>query len=72
MSAPAGGGRPESVEATAEGAWEWYEREVPGIVAGLAESGRLDGRTADAARLLVAEGRPRAALELVMGAVDGT
>lgn len=50
----------------------WYEREVPAIVAGLAEAGRLDSRTVDAARTLIAQGRARTALELVLGAVDGT
>lgn len=72
MSAPAE--RPSRGRGTgaADRSAGWYEREVPGIVAGLAESGRLDGRTVDAARTLIAQGRARAALELVIGAVDGT
>lgn len=51
---------------------EWYENEVPGIVTGLERSGRLDDRVSDAAWTLIAEGRSRTALELVMGAVDAT
>jgi hypothetical protein len=50
---------------------DWYEREVPGIVAGLEASGRLGTQTGDAAWALLARGRARAALELVLDAVDG-
>lgn len=49
---------------------EWYESEVPSIVAGLEQSGRISDRMADGAWTLIAEGRSRVALELVMDTVD--
>ena len=51
---------------------EWYENEVPGIVSGLERSGRLSDRIADTAWTLIAEGRSRAALELVLDEVDAS
>jgi hypothetical protein len=70
MSTPAE--RPRGGTSATDGAEPtgWYEREVPGIVAGLEASGRLGTQTRDAAWELLARGRARAALELVLGAVD--
>ncbi|SFR66217.1 hypothetical protein [Halogeometricum limi] len=50
----------------------WYEREVPGIVTGLVESGGLSDEAASTAWALVAEGRTRAALEFALKAVDAS
>ncbi|ELZ31792.1 hypothetical protein C474_07902 [Halogeometricum pallidum JCM 14848] len=49
---------------------EWFESEVPGIVTGLQQSGRINDRVADSAWTLIAEGHSRVALELVMDTVD--
>ncbi|MDS0295124.1 hypothetical protein [Halogeometricum luteum] len=51
---------------------EWYESEVPSIVTGLEQSGRINDQVADSAWTLISEGRSRVALELVMDAVDAT
>jgi hypothetical protein len=70
MSTPAERPRAGRSETDGTEPTDWYEREVPGIVAGLEASGRLTAQTSDAADALLAQGRARAALELVLGAVD--
>ncbi|MFC7127877.1 harpin-binding protein [Haloferax chudinovii] len=50
----------------------WFAAEVPDIVEGLASSQSIGPLTAAAARQLIAVGRARDALALVLGEVDGS
>jgi len=50
----------------------WFAAEVPDIVAGLEASQSIGPVTAAAARQLIAVGRARDALALVLGEVDGS
>jgi hypothetical protein len=70
VSAPDERSYTDSFDVTDDASAAWYENEVPSIVTGLEQSGRIDDRVADVARTLIAEGRPRVALELVMDAVN--
>ncbi|CQR53291.1 MULTISPECIES: harpin-binding protein [Haloferax] len=50
----------------------WFTTEVPNIVDGLASSQSIGPLTAAAARELIAVGRAKDALALVLGEVDGS
>ncbi|EMA07383.1 MULTISPECIES: hypothetical protein [Haloferax] len=50
----------------------WFATEVPDIVEGLASSQSIGPLTAATARELIAVGRARDALALVLGEVDGS